>query len=73
MPQPIITDGFLKLMPYSLINLCSIYGVCDRTFKKWIAPFSEEIGSRRGRFFTITQVRTILKHLGLPSDISLNE
>lgn len=72
MPHSIIKDGKIKLLPYSLVELATIYDVCDRTFKKWIKPFENEIGQRHGRFFTISQVRIIIEKLGLPAEISID-
>jgi len=57
------------LRPYSLKELSDLYGVCTKTFKKWIAPFTESIGEKRSRFYTVNQVKTIVEKLGLPDII----
>ena len=55
---------------YTRKELAKIYGVCDRTFKKWLAPFDAEIGERNGRFYSVAQVRIIFQKLELPDDPS---
>ena len=72
MAQSIIKNGKIKLLPYSAVELSSIYDVCDRTFKKWIKPFEREIGTKQGRYYTISQVRVIIEKLGLPAEILLD-
>jgi hypothetical protein len=59
----------LLLKPYSLMELSRIYGVDFRTFKKWMIPFQENIGSRNGRYYTVAQVRKIFDFLGTPGVI----
>ena len=60
----------IKLKPYSLTELTKLYGVCIKTMKKWLEPFKEEIGNKKGRFYTISQVRLIFEKLGLPAEIT---
>lgn len=72
MVQSIIKNGKLKLLPYSLVELATVYNVCDRTMKKWLKPFEQQIGPRLGRYYNIVQVRTILEKLGLPAEIELD-
>lgn len=72
MPQSIINNGKVKLLPYSVVELSTIYDVCDRTFKKWIKPFETEIGAKHGRYYTISQVKIIIDKLGLPAEIQLD-
>lgn len=56
----------VKLKPYSLSELAGIYGVCNRTLKRWMKPFEEEIGERDGRFYQIPQVKVIFERLMVP-------
>ncbi len=72
MVQSIIKNGKLKVLPYSLVELATVYNVCDRTMKKWLKPFEAQIGPRLGRYYNICQVRTILEKLGLPAEIELD-
>ncbi len=54
------------LRPYTTRELFKLYGVSDKTFRKWLAPFKDEIGEKHGIFFTIKQVKTIFQRLGTP-------
>ena len=59
------------LKPYSLSELSRLYDVCVRTMRKWMEPFEEEIGAKRGRYYTISQVKIIFEKLGLPGEIEV--
>lgn len=52
--------------PYSTKELAEIYGICDKTFKKWIKPFLDEIGIKQGRYYNVIQVKIIFAKLGVP-------
>jgi hypothetical protein len=58
----------MTMMPYTLTELGRLYGVCNRTVKKWLEPFDAEIGEKRGRYYTVNQVKTIIEKLGAPSE-----
>jgi hypothetical protein len=55
-----------ELRAYTTKELAELYKVNERTFKRWIEPFSSTIGERNGHFFNINQVRTIFEKLGSP-------
>lgn len=59
--------SLIPLKPYTLKELGELYGVDWRTFKRWIKPFTDEIGPRQGRFYTVSQVKIMFGRLGLPS------
>ena len=59
----------VALKPYSFTELAKLYDVCIRTMKKWMVPFEEEVGEKRGRYYTIAQVKIIFEKLGLPAVI----
>lgn len=59
----------IALKPYSTTELAKIYSVSNKTFLRWIKPFSEAIGPKNGRYFSIPQVRIIFEKLELPSII----
>ena len=59
-----------EVRPYTTKDLCNIYQVSDKTFYKWILPFRDQIGTKRGRYFTIRQVSIIFSNLGLPYTIN---
>jgi len=54
----------IELRPYTVKELAEIYGINFRTMSKWIAPFSEEIGKKNGRYYNIAQVQIIREKLG---------
>jgi hypothetical protein len=61
----------IKLKAYSPGELAEMYEVDGRTFNRWIEPFKEEIGERRGRYYNIAQVKTIFKRLCLPGYVAV--
>ena len=63
------TNG-LKVQPYLLGELCKIYGVSDKTLKKWIHPHESRIGKRCGKYYNARQVETIFEIFGTPYAIS---
>jgi hypothetical protein len=52
--------------PYTMKELCEIYQVSDKTMRKWLEPFSDQIGKRQGHIYNVSQVVTIFKNLGIP-------
>ena len=67
----IVVNNTIQLKAYSAGELAKLYGVNWRTFKKWLIPFEAEIGEKRGRFYTITQVKIIFDKLSLPATIGV--
>ena len=65
-----IENQKLEVKAYSTKELSLIYQVSDKTFKKWIDPFMDEIGQKRGRLYTINQVKTIFLKLGTPGTVN---
>jgi hypothetical protein len=57
-------EGNLLIKPYRLKDLAEIYGVCNRTMKKWITNAAPEV--RRSQFYSIPNVTIIVEALGLP-------
>ena len=55
-----------EIRPYSVKDLAGIYGVCDKTLKKWIKPFAGEVGEKNGRYYSVVQVKVIFEKLGVP-------
>lgn len=54
------------LKPYTVKELSILYGIHKTTMLRWLEPFTEDIGRRVGRFYTIKQVKTIFDKLGTP-------
>ena len=61
----------IQLRIYSLPELAKIYNIGDKTFRKWLKPFAEEIGPRNGRFYNVNQVKIIIAKLGSPELIQV--
>jgi transposase len=61
----ITTDKF-DLKAYSKKELAEKYEVSVKTFNSWLKPFEEKVGAKRGRYYTVNQVKTIVEVLGLP-------
>jgi transposase-like protein len=53
--------------PYTMKELCEIYQVSDKTMRKWLKPFSDQMGERRGHIYNVAQVVIIFTNLGVPS------
>lgn len=66
MSLPLSETTTVYLKPYTAKELAAMYGVERRTFNKWLEPFGNEIGERKGRYFTVVQVKIIFTRLGLP-------
>ena len=60
----------IEIKPYKLRELCQLYNNVDpETFRSWLKPFQDEIGPRKGHYYTIKQVKIIFAKLDLPSKI----
>ncbi|MDD5464555.1 MAG: hypothetical protein PHP62_05395 [Candidatus Moranbacteria bacterium] len=60
----------LLIKPYTQKELSFLYGVCGRTFKKWLKPYRRELGVHTGRFYMARQVKKIFEKLGFPDSKS---
>jgi transposase len=61
-----ITTEKFDLKAYSKKELAEKYEVSVKTFNKWLEPFTEKVGEKRGRYYTVNQVIKIVEVLGLP-------
>ncbi|MDO9001399.1 MAG: hypothetical protein AB7O73_05660 [Bacteroidia bacterium] len=61
-----ITTEKFDLKAYSKKELAEKYEVSVKTFNKWLEPFNEKVGAKRGRYYTVNQVIIIVEVLGLP-------
>ena len=61
----ITTDKF-EVKASTKKEMAAIYGVSVRTFNSWLKPFEEKVGEKRGRYYTVNQVVTIVDVLGIP-------
>lgn len=55
-----------EVKPYSMKQLCEIYQISDKTMRKWLQPFAEQIGKRQGHIYNVAQVAIIFTNLGIP-------
>ncbi|MBL7773625.1 MAG: hypothetical protein JNM95_12235 [Chitinophagaceae bacterium] len=55
------------LTVHTLKEIAIMYGVSDRTLKKWLLPFEEKIGKKVGWYYSVNQVKVIFQSLGLPN------
>ena len=58
-----------NVRPLSTKEICALYNISTKTFFKWSAFFQNEIGPRRGRYYTVNQVEIIFLKLGLPYSV----
>ena len=65
----ITTDKF-DLKAYSKRELAEKYQVSVKTFNAWLKPFEDKIGMKRGRYYTVNQVKTMLEVLGVPGTVN---
>lgn len=65
----ITTDKF-ELKAYSKKELAEKYQVSVKTFNAWLKPFEDKIGEKRGRYYTVNQVKTMLEVLGVPGTVN---
>lgn len=59
----------IEIRPYTLKELSNIYQVSDKTFRRWLDLFRDELGKKCGNYYTIPQVKIIFDKLGLPGFI----
>lgn len=67
-----MSSNKIKLKPCTVLELARMYGVSDKTMRKWIKPFDAEVGKKIGYFYTIAQVRIIFEKLGMPGEMDDN-
>lgn len=63
--KPVIKE----IRPYTKAELSAFYGVCTKTFSKWLIPFQDKIGERNGHFYSVEQVKVIFTCLGVPESL----
>lgn len=72
MKQAKLTPLKIQVKTYSVKEVADLYSVSKKTLNKWLSPFEDEIGERRGYFYNPKQVGIIFEKLGLPEMIQLN-
>jgi hypothetical protein len=56
----------IEIKPYNIKELAAIYEMNPRTFSVWLNKLKHHIGEKKGRYFDVNQVETIIKLLGIP-------
>jgi len=56
----------VPVKPYTKQELADLYEVSLKTLRTWFLPHEDIIGEKRGRCYTVKQVRTIFEVLGAP-------
>jgi len=51
----------------TLKEIAIMYGVSDRTVRKWLKPHENKIGEKVGWYYSVNQVKIIFQCLGLPN------
>lgn len=67
-PEP-MTPLVKQIKPYKHKELADLYSVSKQTFTRWLLPFKDKIGERKGHFYSVEQVKTIFTLLGIPSNL----
>jgi hypothetical protein len=64
-------NGRIDSRPRTVGELAAYYCVDVRTFKKWLdCPTLSGVRPEKGRFYSIRQVREIVRHLGGNDEIN---
>jgi hypothetical protein len=63
-------QGNFLVRPYSLKELAAVYGVHYKRLRAWIDEMAAEHGEKKGKYFSIAQVRGIVTAIGFPAKIS---
>jgi len=62
----------IQLKAYSTMEIAKFYEVSERTLKRWLSSYENEIGQKIGYFYTPKQVRIIFEKLGMPGVIQFS-
>ena len=61
-----VKPGF-EIRPYTVKELCFMYGASRNTFKKWLIVYVPGLTVRCGNYYTSLQVEMIVVGIGLPN------
>ncbi len=64
-------QGNFLIRPYSLKELAAIYGICYQTLRGWIDAKAADYGEKKGKYFSIAQVKGIVTALGFPHKMAV--
>ena len=63
----------ILVRPYTIKELAKIYQVSIPTMRKWINELKNEIGEKKGWFYSIRQVKIIFDNLCVPYTTELDK
>jgi hypothetical protein len=66
--EPVTVMRFC-VKPYTIKELSVMYNMCSRTFRRNIAGIQYQLGKRKGHFYSIKQIETIIAHMGRPYEV----
>lgn len=69
----ITENTHFMLRPYMKKELAQLYNMSPKSFNGIIRDFEDEIGKKKGRYYTIKQVETIVKCVGFPRTLHLTK
>lgn len=61
------------LKPYMKKELAKLYNMSPRAFNSFIKDFEDEIGVKKGRYYTIKQVEVLIKCVGMPRTVHMEK
>lgn len=61
------------LRPYMKKELAQLYNMSPKAFNGFIRDFEDEIGPKKGRYYTIKQVERLIKCVGLPRALHMSK
>lgn len=62
-------NKLLEIKPYTKKELAIIYGISPRCFYTWLKKIEPQVGPKNGKYYTLNQVRLIIKLIGLPGTV----
>lgn len=64
-------ENKVQLKAYTTKELSEIYEVSEKIIRLWLTPFENDIGIKKGRYYTPKQSEIIFAKLGIPQVIYL--
>ncbi|MCC7303484.1 MAG: hypothetical protein IT233_12665 [Bacteroidia bacterium] len=61
------------LKPYMKKELAKMYNMSPRAFNSFIRDFEDEIGKKKGRYYTVKQVERLIKCVGMPRTVKVDK
>ncbi len=60
---------YYQTKPLSTTEIAQLYGITNKTLRRWLKKHMAFIGVRDGRYYTSLQVKVIFERLGVPTII----